>query len=167
MISDDDGASQIEQLLDTPDLAAALESDRFKQFLDRVPIAVAVSALNPVERVVYANLEFERLSGQLNTTMLGRGWQSLPGEAAEAKGPSALGEAIVEGDAPGLDALRSAPRAAVAAGRIDVYRTRYARLSVDAAAPEERNEGRDRAGGASRPFQKRRGWANRRREPRG
>ena len=75
----------------------ALESDRFKQFLDQVPIAVAVSELNPVEKVIYANLEFERLSGQLNTTVLGKGWQSLPGEAAPPQSPRSMGEAIAEG----------------------------------------------------------------------
>ena len=85
----------MERLLETPDLAVALESDRFKQFLDQVPIAVAVSELNPIERVVYANLEFERLSGQVNTAMLGNGWQSLLGESTAAKGPRALSEAVV------------------------------------------------------------------------
>jgi two-component sensor histidine kinase len=87
----------MDQLLETPDLAVALESDRFKQFLDRVPIAVAVSELSPIERVIYANLEFERLSGQLNTAVLGNGWQSLPGEATAPQGPRSLGKAIVDG----------------------------------------------------------------------
>jgi two-component sensor histidine kinase len=88
-------AHSVEHLRDTPGLAAALESDNFKQFLDQIPIAVAVSALHPVEKVVYANLEFERLSGQLNTTVLGAGWDSLPGE--EAEGSLTLGEAITQG----------------------------------------------------------------------
>jgi len=88
-------ADSVEQLIDTPGLAVALESDRFKQFLDQIPIAVAVSELNPVERVVYANVEFERLSGQLNTPVLGGVWDSLPGESAT--GSLALGEAITEG----------------------------------------------------------------------
>jgi two-component sensor histidine kinase len=89
--------NSVEQLLESPDLAVALESDRFKQFLDQVPIAVAVSELNPVEKVVYANLEFERLSGQLNTTVVGNGWQSLPGKASPAQGSRSLGEAIAKG----------------------------------------------------------------------
>src|SRR4051812_9895387 len=50
--------SGIEQLLDTPDLAGALDSDQFKLFLDQVPVAIAVSELSPHERVVYANREF-------------------------------------------------------------------------------------------------------------
>jgi len=95
-----DLADGVEHLLDTPGLAVALESDRFKQFLDQIPIAVAVSELRPVEKVVYANLEFERLSGQLNTTVLGAGWESLPGEAASGSAalePLSLGAAITEG----------------------------------------------------------------------
>jgi len=88
-------ADSVDHLLDTPGLANALESDRFKQFLDQIPIAVAVSELHPVERVVYANLEFERLSGQPNSTVLGSGWDRLLG--ASATGSLALGEAIPEG----------------------------------------------------------------------
>ena len=94
-MSSKDLADGVEHLLETPGLAGALESDRFKQFLDQIPIAVAVAELRPVEKVVYANLEFERLSGQLNTTVLGGGWESLPGEAAD--GSLALGAAIVQG----------------------------------------------------------------------
>ncbi len=96
-MSAQDNPSGIEQILDTPDLAIALESDLFKQFLDQVPIAIAVAELKPVERVVYANVEFERLSGQLNTTMLGAGWDRLPGEAAPPDDPRALGAAILQG----------------------------------------------------------------------
>jgi two-component sensor histidine kinase len=94
-MSSNDLADGVEDLLDTPGLAGALESDRFKQFLDQIPIAVAVSELHPVERVVYANLEFERLSGRLNTAVLGAGWDSLPGYAAT--GSLTLGEAIPRG----------------------------------------------------------------------
>jgi two-component sensor histidine kinase len=88
-------ADSAEQLIETPGLAGVLESDRFKQFLDQIPVAIAVSELGPIEKVVYANLEFERLSGRLNTTVLGAGWESLPGEAARGSLP--LGEAITQG----------------------------------------------------------------------
>jgi two-component sensor histidine kinase len=88
-------ADGVEQLLETPGLAVALESDRFKQFLDQIPIAVAVSELSPVEKVIYANLEFERLSGQLSTEVLGKGWESLPGESAADS--EVLGVAITRG----------------------------------------------------------------------
>ena len=104
-MSSKDPADGVEHLLETPGLADALESDQFKQFLDQVPIAVAVSELRPVEKVVYANLQFEHLSGQLNTTVLGGGWDKLPGVATNgaaalgeaARPPISLGEAITRG----------------------------------------------------------------------
>ena len=55
MTPDSEKPEAIEQLLDTPDLANALESEQFKKFLDQVPIAIAVSSLVPKERVIYAN----------------------------------------------------------------------------------------------------------------
>jgi two-component sensor histidine kinase len=88
-------ADSVEHLRDAPGFATAIASDNFKQFLDQIPIAVAVSALHPVEKVVYANLEFERLSGELNTKVMGAGWESLPGKAAQ--GSLTLGEAITQG----------------------------------------------------------------------
>ncbi len=87
----------IGQLLDTPDLADALESDLFKQFLDQVPIAIAVSELKPVERVIYANLEFEALSGQAGATIMGAGWDLLLGEAEAPDDRRTLAIAIRDG----------------------------------------------------------------------
>jgi PAS domain S-box-containing protein len=69
---------QIEELLETPDLASALESERFRQFLDHVPFAVAVSELHPSERIVYANLEFERVTGLASGSVRGKAWRALP-----------------------------------------------------------------------------------------
>ena len=48
-------AEGIEQLLATPALADALESDRFKQFLDHVPVAIAVSDVGASEAIFYCN----------------------------------------------------------------------------------------------------------------
>ena len=62
MTSGSEDSDAVEQLLETPDLATALESEQFKKFLDQVPIAIAVSDLRSSERVVYANPEFEKLS---------------------------------------------------------------------------------------------------------
>lgn len=85
----------VDQLFDTPDLAHALESDRFKHFLDHVPVAIAVSELRAPECVVYANLEFERLSGMRSAEIVGRGWDSLPGQGHAEGDPRRLGEAVV------------------------------------------------------------------------
>ncbi len=84
---------QLGQLLDSPDLAEALESDRFKQFLDQIPVAIAVSELKSQERVVYANIAFERLSSRSSEMIVGQYWQILPGKR-ESDGQE-LGDAIV------------------------------------------------------------------------
>lgn len=96
MVTNEEEVEQVEQLLDTPNLAEALESDRFKHFLDHIPIAIGVAELCPSERIVYANIEFERLTGQGSAEMEGRGWDALPSSAmAAADGP--LSEAITAG----------------------------------------------------------------------
>jgi len=41
----DDKAQRVEELLETSDLADALKDDRFKQFLDKIPIAILVECL--------------------------------------------------------------------------------------------------------------------------
>jgi len=86
----------MDQLLDGPDLAEALESDLFKQFLDQVPFAIAVSKLNPVERVVYANIQFQTLTGQANANILGGSWEPLRGQATVPDETRALGQMVSE-----------------------------------------------------------------------
>ena len=85
---------QVEALLDTPNLADALESERFKQFLDHVPFAVAVSELHPSERVTYANFEFERLTGICAARVQGRPWNALPIKAASTEDGTDLAEIV-------------------------------------------------------------------------
>ena len=93
-LNNEDGSEAVEQLLDTPGLADALESDRFKQFLDHVPIAIAVSELRPSELITYANLEFERLTGQPAADLEGKSWQTLPGIASAHDDNRCLSEAV-------------------------------------------------------------------------
>jgi two-component sensor histidine kinase len=93
---DPEDAKGVEQLLNTPELAAALESDRFKQFLDHLPIAIAVSELNPAERIVYANVAFQRLTGEADVKIIEGLWDRLPGEATPPQETRALGRAVVE-----------------------------------------------------------------------
>lgn len=93
-MNEDKAEEQIEQLLNTPGLADALESDRFKQFLDHVPVAIAVSELDPSETITYANLEFERITGQAAAEMQGRSWKALPGMATAKEDNRLLGDAV-------------------------------------------------------------------------
>ena len=98
MASDDDGAGHVERLLETANLADALESDRFRQFLDHVPFAVAVAVLGRPERIVYANAEFERLTGLAVAAVDGASWDVLPAGARALDGDRRLAEAVEAGD---------------------------------------------------------------------
>lgn len=88
----------------TNDLAAALseggpsvlESELFRQFIDHLPVAVAVSELRPVERIVYANQAFAGLTGQSADTLTGVPWDRVPGAALTPGKAKPLGTALVE-----------------------------------------------------------------------
>jgi PAS domain S-box-containing protein len=96
--ADDATQDRVESLMATPDLASALESEQFRLFLDQIPIAIIVSEAKKSERIVYANPEFERLSGQLLSEIVGKSWSVIRGQS-EGEGTDAetkLGTAIVE-----------------------------------------------------------------------
>ena len=93
-MKDNEDAENVEQLLATPGLSDALESDRFKQFLDHVPVAIAVSELSPSEAITYCNFEFERLTGRPAAKIQGNDWKVLPGVAAPRGDDTPLGEAV-------------------------------------------------------------------------
>ncbi|WP_198373734.1 histidine kinase dimerization/phosphoacceptor domain -containing protein [Roseomonas rosulenta] len=84
--------------LDSGDLADALDSEHFKQFLDHIPVAIAVSELRPQERVIYVNLEFERLSGQSIGELHGHPWSDLKAIAAAEGDDRSLSDAITTGE---------------------------------------------------------------------
>ena len=92
---DTDAAADVEQLLAAPGLADVLESDRFKQFLDHVPVAIAVSELLPSETITYCNLEFERMVGRSAADIQGKAWKVLPGIAAAQDDDTKLGAAVL------------------------------------------------------------------------
>ena len=96
--AEDATQDRVESLLATPDLASALESEQFRLFLDQIPIAIIVSEAKKSERIVYANPEFERLSGQLLSEIVGKSWSVIRGQS-EGEGTDAetkLGTAIVD-----------------------------------------------------------------------
>ena len=87
---------QVDELFATPDLAGALESEQFRRFLDQVPIALVVSDLRDRERIVYANPEFEKVSGQTATDVEGKPWSVLHGQGDGEDKERKLGVAVVE-----------------------------------------------------------------------
>jgi PAS domain S-box-containing protein len=99
MSSHDDTVEHVEELLTTPELATALESEQFRLFLDQIPIALIVSEIKEIERIVYANPQFEKVSGQSAAEVEGQPWSVLRGEAdgQSDEGGRPLGTVIVEG----------------------------------------------------------------------
>jgi two-component sensor histidine kinase len=91
-------SDDVEQILSSPGLVDALESDRFKQFLDHVPVAIAVAELQPSEAITYCNLEFERLTGKSASALEGNDWRMLPGIAAADGDETALRDAVHHDD---------------------------------------------------------------------
>ena len=89
-------AEEVESLIESPGLAGALESERFKTFLDHVPIAIAVSELRDPEVIVYANPEFERVSGLGVSALERQYWDILEGEAVDEPKGLSLVSAILE-----------------------------------------------------------------------
>ena len=98
MASNEGDPERQEHLLETSDLAGALESDRFRQFLDHMPVGVAVSELSAGERITYANIEFARLIGQAAAEIHGKPWDALAGSATAVDDGRLLGEAIARGE---------------------------------------------------------------------
>lgn len=98
MTAEDETLEGRERLLDTPELADALESGRFKKFLDHIPFAVVVSELHLQERIVYVNIEFERLTGRKLIDIEGKAWSALPGSAAGTDDMRQLSEVISDGE---------------------------------------------------------------------
>lgn len=97
-MKEESGPEKVEELLSTPALADALESDRFRQFLDHVPVAIAVSELRPSENITYCNLEFERLTGLAASQIDGSNWSALPGVATPRHDDTLLSDAVRSGE---------------------------------------------------------------------
>jgi two-component sensor histidine kinase len=93
------GPNQLDDLLASPELAQALEHENFKHFLDHLPIAIVISKLvGDGQRIVYANLAFEKLTGIPAKQVLGRDWSVVDGFRHVDDRDLALGKAIVSGE---------------------------------------------------------------------
>jgi two-component sensor histidine kinase len=89
----------VEDFLGAPELAKAVESDEFKQFLDHVPIAILVSRVRGKRaRIVYCNAFFEAVSGKSSTEIIGAGWHALDDLIDEDNQSRLLSAAAREGE---------------------------------------------------------------------
>jgi PAS domain S-box-containing protein len=69
---------QANDLFDSPELTQAIETEEFRVFLDRIPIAIVAAKLVGGDEVIaYANKAYETLTGQPRTEIKGRGWSVL------------------------------------------------------------------------------------------
>ena len=91
-----DAPHEPQQLLETPQLANALESDRFKRFLDHIPFAVVVAELLPSEHITYANIEFERLTETTAASVEGGTWDCLSHCVSTTDDGLILSKAVIE-----------------------------------------------------------------------
>jgi len=93
MTSGENTPEQVDEILHVE--SDTLESEHFKSFLDYIPIAVVVSEIRGNgERIVYANLEFQRLSGQTPAAIEGRPWSVLDSHLQEDQPQRSLGRAV-------------------------------------------------------------------------
>jgi PAS domain S-box-containing protein len=90
---------QVGELLSSPEMAKAVESDEFKRFLDHVPIAIVISwRVEEQQRIVYANLAFENLTGQPIADIDGKPWSILDSFTHEDDPALTLGKATASGE---------------------------------------------------------------------
>jgi PAS domain S-box-containing protein len=90
---------QVGEMLTSPEMAKAVESDEFKRFLDHIPIAVVISWLVAGEqRIVYANLAFEKLAGLSLADIDGKPWSVLDTFIGEDDPHLTLGRAVLNGE---------------------------------------------------------------------
>jgi two-component sensor histidine kinase len=94
MTDSKDEALSPEGVGNLPHLAEALDDDRFRHFLDHVPFAVAVSELGAFEKLVYVNLEFERLTALTATQVEGKRWSDIEVNCTAVSGETTLTAAV-------------------------------------------------------------------------
>src|SRR5687768_18570422 len=95
MSEHDEKVEQVEDLFATPDLAGALESKQFRRFLDKIPIAIALSDLSGDERIVYVNPELEQACAVTAGEVEGKLWDVLHGNDSQQP-ERQLSDALVE-----------------------------------------------------------------------
>jgi len=89
----------VNDLFDSVDLARAIDTGEFKQFLDHIPIALVISKrIRGEHRIVYANRAFETKTGRVLSEIQGRDWSILD-EFRHAGDPTVtIGQALPLGE---------------------------------------------------------------------
>jgi PAS domain S-box-containing protein len=90
-------AKQVDELLSSAELTAALENEHFKKFLDNLPVAIVIAEITAGgERIAYVNLAFAALGGCAAAGMINEPWSALDAYRDEQHPDRHLGKAILE-----------------------------------------------------------------------
>jgi PAS domain S-box-containing protein len=90
---------QVEELIGSPELARAVETEEFKWFLDHIPIAIVISRhVGNRQRIIYANEAFAALAGQTIAGIEGKTWVILDTFTDEDEPQRGLGQAVLAGE---------------------------------------------------------------------
>src|SRR3954452_13674930 len=90
---------EVDQLLGSSRLALAIENNKYRDLLDHVPVAVAVSrGARDAQRIAYVNRAFEALMSMATADVEGQSWLCLDGFRHEDDPGLTLGEAIRDGE---------------------------------------------------------------------
>lgn len=90
---------QVGEMLASPEIVKAIESDEFKSFLDHAPIAIVIfRTVKDEQRVVYANLFFENIIGESIAQIDGQSLPILDAFVHEDDKNLTLTQAVVTGE---------------------------------------------------------------------
>lgn len=89
-------STPVEPVIAPAGVAGEPEGEQFKRFFDQVPLAIVIAAIVQPEHIVYANPQFEELSGQRAGDVIGKTWSILSHRDADGSGQRTLGSAIAE-----------------------------------------------------------------------
>jgi PAS domain S-box-containing protein len=89
--------AEVDELLNVA--SEAIESENFKAFLDHIPVAVVIAQIRGNrERIIFANIEFERISGHAPAEVEGQSWALLDAHLEEDRPQRSLGQAVLESE---------------------------------------------------------------------
>jgi PAS domain S-box-containing protein len=93
------GPHQVEDLITSPVLVRALESDECCLVLDHVPIAIAVARqVGNAQRICFANNAFQALTGLSGSDIEGQNWTILDAFVHEDEASMPLSRAVTHGE---------------------------------------------------------------------
>ncbi len=90
---------QVNELFESAELTAAVDTEEFKLFLDHVPIAIVVSKfIDGGQRIVFCNKAYESFSGQSGAEIVGKDWTVLDSFKLEDEAHRPFSQALAKSE---------------------------------------------------------------------